>query len=116
MCQGQARSLTISEKKRSSTRARRTATGYIHVRLRKDGVATLFKVHVLVAKAFLGYDQKQYDRHDVSTLVVDHLDGVKDNNRLSNLEVVTQAENIARYHERRRKKHGKKSGDSLAAK
>ena len=72
-------------------------------------------MHVLVAKAFLGYDQKQYDRHDVDTLVVDHLDGVKDNNRLSNLEVVTQAENIARYH-RRRKKHGKKSSDSLAAK
>ena len=73
--------------------------GYVHVRLCKDGTITLKKVHVLVAEAFLDYDVSQYDRRDSGSLVVDHIDRDKTNNKLDNLEVITQAENLHRYAE-----------------
>ena len=73
------------------------AKGYMHVRLCKGGNITLKKVHVLVAEAFLDYDVSQYDRRDSDSLVVDHIDRDKTNNKLDNLEVITQAENLHRY-------------------
>ncbi len=73
----------------------------MHVRLGiTGGKSELFKVHQLVATAFLNYDRSKYDRHDIRSLVVDHIDGDKTNNKLDNLEVVTQAENIHRYWKR----------------
>lgn len=75
------------------------ASGYAHVRLCKDGKITLKKVHVLVAEAFLDYDVSQYDRTNVNSLVVDHKNRNKIDNRLENLEVVTQLENARRYAE-----------------
>lgn len=41
-------------------------------------------VHQLVLRAFLGY----------SDLQVNHIDGIKTNNHISNLEYVTQSENM----------------------
>lgn len=80
------------------------ARGYLHVRLRKDGAYKLFKVHVLVGICFLGYDPSQYDRKNIDTLVIDHLDGDKHNNDVGNLEVVSQRENIRRYCSKKNKK------------
>ena len=66
--------------------------GYVHVRLVKDRRYTLYKVHQLVGAAFLGYDRK-----NTENLVIDHLNGIKHDNRVENLEVVTRKENSQRF-------------------
>lgn len=62
---------------------------YARVFLCKDGIVTYKNIHNLVAMAFLDYDP-------ASGLVVDHLDSCKSNNCVSNLEIVSQRENIRR--------------------
>ena len=60
-------------------------TGYLVVELCKKGIRKKFLVHRLVAKAYLNnFDNKPQ---------VNHLNGVKDDNRASNLEWVTSSEN-----------------------
>ena len=59
--------------------------GYRLIMLRKDGHRGSFLVHRLVAKAFL--------QNPKSNRVVNHKDGVKDNNCVDNLEWVTNGEN-----------------------
>jgi hypothetical protein len=66
--------------------------GYVHVRLLKEKQYTLYKVHQLVGLVFLGYDRKNKDN-----LVLDHVNGIKTDNRLENLEIVTKKENAQRY-------------------
>ena len=61
--------------------------GYIRVCLYKNGKTKNARVHRLVLEAFVGK----------SDLQVDHIDGNKKNNNLSNLEYVTPKENIMRY-------------------
>lgn len=70
--------------------------GYLHVRLWDDkGHAHLYKLHHLVAEAFLGYDRKQYDRNNLDSLVVSHLNGIKADCRVENLVILTQRENLS---------------------
>ena len=64
-------------------------TGYLRVSLTKEGVTKVFYVHRLVAEAFLPYENR---------LEVNHIDGDKNNNRLSNLEWVTHHENVLHSH------------------
>ena len=62
--------------------------GYLYCILMVGGKGTKFKVHRLVAAAFIpttGSNQ---------TLVVNHKDGNVKNNKVDNLEWVTQAENL----------------------
>ena len=61
--------------------------GYLLVNLYRDGKPRNFLVHRLVAMAFLGGIPRG--------MQVNHKDGDKKNNRLENLEVVTQEENRA---------------------
>lgn len=49
-------------------------------------------MHQLVGAAFLGYDRKNDEN-----LVIDHLNGIKHDNRVENLEVVTRSENSKRF-------------------
>ena len=64
--------------------------GYICVKIRcSDGVRRNKTIHRLVAKAFLGE----------SKLPVDHLNEDKQDNRLSNLEYVSSAENSNRHYD-----------------
>lgn len=76
----------------SATAIGSDGTGYLGVTVR--GLPGKSKVHRLVAAAFLGLDLK-------SDLEVDHLNENKGDNRVENLEVVTHAENLARYSARR---------------
>ena len=67
--------------------------GYLQVDLRGDtGRQEL--VHRLIASAFFGDDERP----------VDHIDGVRTNNNIANLEYVTTAENNRRAWKRKKEK------------
>lgn len=61
-------------------------TGYYSVKLWKNGKSKHINVHRLVAEAFLGSIPKG--------LVVNHLNEIKTDNRLENLEICTIKENL----------------------
>lgn len=63
--------------------------GYFIIQLEK-----CVTIHRIVAETFLGAIPKGYD--------VDHIDGDKSNNNITNLEVVTHKENMIRYYQRQR--------------
>lgn len=64
-------------------------TGYLYIKLTKQGKVFKKQLHILVAKLFLP-EQKD------ETLIVDHKDGNKQNPRVDNLEWITRAENTKR--------------------
>jgi len=59
--------------------------GYISVGVRKNSISKRVTIHRLVAMAFLDFDP---------TKQVNHINGIKSDNRASNLEMVTCAENM----------------------
>lgn len=65
--------------------SRFNSTGYVRVNLYKDGKAKTETVHSLVIKTFIG-------KRDEG-MQINHIDGDKTNNDLSNLEYVTPQEN-----------------------
>ena len=69
-------------------------TGYIMNMLRLNGVGKQVPRHQLVAMAFLGYE-----RNGKTDYVVDHIDENKLNNRLDNLQIVTNRQNVSKSRE-----------------
>lgn len=67
-----------------------THRGYLRVRLLSDGVLKNFTIHRSVARAFIGECPEG--------LQVNHMDGNKLNNDVSNLEYVTNRENAIHAH------------------
>lgn len=65
--------------------------GYLRVDLYKDGKRKHFKVHRLVAEAFI---PNPYNKPQVN-----HIDGNNQNNSVTNLEWVTDAENKEKQRE-----------------
>ena len=63
--------------------------GYIQTHLSKDGKVKTLKVHRLVAKAFPEICGEWFDGCEI-----DHIDGVKNNNKATNLKVCTKSENM----------------------
>lgn len=61
--------------------------GYFMIHLHK-----CMTIHRIVAETFLGSIPEGYD--------VDHIDGDKSNNSVTNLEIITHQENMRRYYER----------------
>ena len=61
--------------------------GYLRIDIRSDGQRNSFQVHQLVMMAFKNHIPNG------NTLVVHHKDNIKSNNRLDNLEVITNRAN-----------------------
>jgi len=61
--------------------------GYLKLNLYKDGKQKTREVHKLVASAFLGHKPCGYSE------VVDHINNVKTDNNVENLQLITQREN-----------------------
>jgi len=68
------------------------AYGYFVIDLKKDGIRKNRKVHQLVAEAFLNHTPNGY------TLVVNHKNFIRNDNRVENLEIVTIRENTNQKH------------------
>lgn len=73
-------------RKRRELSPRKNARGYLYVNLSKNGKYKSVSIHKLVAKAFL----TNYD----SNFEVNHIDGNKENNNISNLECVSHSTNM----------------------
>jgi hypothetical protein len=83
-------------------------TGYHRVTLIKDSVCKRKYVHVLVAEAFIGK----------SDLEVNHINGIKSDNRVENLEWVTKSDNIKHAYKigLKKKYNGSLNGNSVLTK
>ena len=88
---GRVRSLKRRFKKRligeeTILRLEKHKQGYLRIMLSKDELTKKFLVHRLVAQAFLPNIENK--------TTVNHINGIKDDNRTQNLEWATQTENI----------------------
>lgn len=75
--------ITLNEK---LLNPQKDGVGYLHVRLAKNKRYTLWKVHQLVASTFLNYNRKDKETE------VHHLNSIRTDNRLENLEVIGSLE------------------------
>ena len=64
---------------------------YLTANLYKGGVSKTLSVHTLVAAAFLNHTPNRYEG-----LIVDHIDNDPLNNRVENLQLVTQRYNVSK--------------------
>jgi hypothetical protein len=72
------------KRKERTIKKQKTFDGYLHVGLYKNGIETKFRVHRLVAEAFISNRKSE----------VNHIDGDKTNNHVNNLEWVSHDENM----------------------
>ena len=75
-----------------------TTNGYLVVNLSKIGLVKTKQIHQLVAEAFLNHSQKGHK------LVVNHKNFNRQDNRLENLEIITNRENTNKKHKKSKSK------------
>ena len=68
------------------------SNGYLMVGLYKNKVNKKTKIHQLVAIEFLNHNP------DFHKLVIDHINGIKTDNRLENLRIISHRENTSLYY------------------
>ena len=81
---------SLKKKKPRKMKPYNDCRGYFKIDLYKDNVRKRCKVHRLVAQAFI---PNPYGFSDV-----DHIDGNKKNNCISNLQWLSHRDNIRKYH------------------
>lgn len=64
------------------------SNGYLLISVSVNGKQKSYTVHSLMGRAYFNYIPNKRDS------VIDHIDGNKDNNKLSNLRVTTQRQNM----------------------
>jgi len=64
--------------------------GYLAVALHESGKQKTFKIHKLVAVAFLNHTPNGHK------IVIDHINSIKTDNRLENLQLITNRENLSK--------------------
>jgi hypothetical protein len=62
--------------------------GYFRITLSKNKIRKTFRIHKLVAIAFLDHIPNGHE------IVIDHINGIKSDNRFINLRLATQTENV----------------------
>lgn len=65
-------------------------SGYLKVNLFKNKKSKSFEIHQLVAMAFLNHKPNYFEK------VVDHKNGIRSDNNLENLQIITQRENSSK--------------------
>ena len=65
-------------------------SGYEHVRLSCNNKSIVRTIHQLVAECFLGHKPNKHK------IIVDHINGIKTDNRLVNLQLITQRMNCSK--------------------
>lgn len=85
---------------------RTTSNGYLSNNLSRDGKLITKPIHHLVAEAFLGPRPGR--------LVIDHINGIKHDNRAENLRYVTQKKNLENSRLLRNSLNNIKSGMEVA--
>jgi len=68
----------------------RVIRGYKYCSLSTNGIVKTYPVHQLAAMAFLNH------KPDGHSLVVDHINNVKTDNRLENLQLISQRHNLSK--------------------
>lgn len=87
---GNVKSLKRKNRKKEKLLKSFTVKGYFRVGLSKEGKTKAMQIHQLIAIAFLNHVP------DGHRLVVDHINNIKTDNRLENLQIITGRENTSK--------------------
>lgn len=66
-------------------------SGYKRIILSVNSIQKTTVVHILVAESFLNHDRNNND-----LIIVDHINNIRNDNRLNNLQLITQRENTSK--------------------
>ena len=86
---GRVKSLLFN--KEMDLKQAKTGNGYFFINIYKNGKPKAFMIHQLVAICFLNYT-----RNGFKGLIIDHINNIKTDNHLNNLQIISQRENCSK--------------------